>query len=246
MKWAAALIGLLLLTAQMAADHSDIVRDAAAAYEAGDYETAAALYEMALADGLRHPDLYVNLGAAYYQQAELARAFVAYQRALRLNPRDGVASAMVSRIRAERVDLQLGSYTLLEAVAGLSNGLSSSEITWLALTFWWGWLVLLTVQVLVNWRHGILRDMVMVVGGIALILVLLTALRSYVEAERPLAVVMEPFTEVLSGPGEGYLVVDRLYAAAELRIIDTEGEWLRFVLPDGQQGWLLAAHVERV
>lgn len=55
-------------------------------YAAGDYQTAAALYEQILADEGKAPELYYNLGNAYYKTGEIGRAILNYERALQLRP----------------------------------------------------------------------------------------------------------------------------------------------------------------
>jgi SH3-like domain-containing protein len=50
----------------------------------------------------------------------------------------------------------------------------------------------------------------------------------------------------MSGPGEDYLELYRLYAAAELRVLETHDDWARFVLPDGRQGWVERDNIELI
>ncbi len=55
-------------------------------YAAGEYAEAAAQYETILEQG-RSAEVYYNLGNAYFKQGELAQSILAYERALRINPR---------------------------------------------------------------------------------------------------------------------------------------------------------------
>ena len=54
-------------------------------YADGNYIDAAAAYEYMLQQN-QTPELYYNLGNAYYRQDELAKAIINYERALRLKP----------------------------------------------------------------------------------------------------------------------------------------------------------------
>ena len=59
--------------------------DANAQYAEGNYMEAAVLYEQMLVEQPA-PEVYYNLGNAYFKQGELAQAILSYERAIRLNP----------------------------------------------------------------------------------------------------------------------------------------------------------------
>lgn len=59
--------------------------DANTQYAEGNYMEAAVLYEQVLVEQPA-PEVYYNLGNAYFKQGELAQAILAYERALRLKP----------------------------------------------------------------------------------------------------------------------------------------------------------------
>ena len=85
------LVALLLALAAGAA-RADAFADANRDYAAQSYEAAIAKYEQLERSGLRHEDLYYNLGNAYIRLAQegqpdrVGRAILAYERALRLRP----------------------------------------------------------------------------------------------------------------------------------------------------------------
>ena len=62
-----------------------IFADANTQYAEGNYMEAAVLYEQVLVEQPA-PEVYYNLGNAYFKQGELAQAILAYERALRLKP----------------------------------------------------------------------------------------------------------------------------------------------------------------
>lgn len=57
-------------------------------YESGEYAKALEIYEGLVEDGAVDPDLFYNLGNAYYKEGRPGRAVLYYKRALRLAPRD--------------------------------------------------------------------------------------------------------------------------------------------------------------
>ncbi len=78
------------------------------------------------------------------------------------------------------------------------------------------------------------------------VLMILFVGRVFVETQRPKAVVTAFEAQVMSGPAEDYVPLYTLYAAAEVRVMDEQGGWVRFMLPDGQQGWLESDSIQRV
>src|SRR4051812_4508999 len=61
---------------------------ASAAYDRGDYATATARYEQAVAAGDENGHLFYNLGLSYYREHRLGDAMAAFLAARRLLPRD--------------------------------------------------------------------------------------------------------------------------------------------------------------
>jgi hypothetical protein len=54
----------------------------------------------------------------------------------------------------------------------------------------------------------------------------------------PAGVVTATVASVMSGPGDDYLAIYQLHAAAELYVTAVEDDWARFELPDGRVGWM--------
>lgn len=81
-----AAVALVALAAPARAAVDDPAKQGAALYATQHYPEAAAAYEKAVAEGLRHPAVFYNLGNAYFRAGQLGRAVLWYERALRLDP----------------------------------------------------------------------------------------------------------------------------------------------------------------
>lgn len=215
-----------------------------ALYEQGDYVGAIDLYETLIAAGVRDSAVYFNLGNAYFQSQDLGRALVNYRRTQILIPRDGGLNMSMARVRAERVDIQGDETMLVDSLASLTSGvLTSGELGWIALVLWvlfFGVLVIWIVQV--DWRD-VLRVPLIAAAVLMICAAIMLGSRLFVEESRPAAVIVND-TAVMSGPGEDYLEIYRLYSAAELRVLDHRGDWVRFILPDQRQGWIQSSAIE--
>lgn len=239
------LILALAAAAAVAQPPDGLLGTAAAAYESGDYAAAVAQYEKVIAAGVRDARVYHNLGNAYYESGDLGRALLNYHRALRLDPRRTDTALQVSLVRGLRVDVQGDERGLLEVIAGTTDGiLTRGELLVAAGLLWalnFGALTVFFVRRSEGLRYAVIGLAVAALIGLVLVLG-----RVYVEAARPLAVVVAPQVMVTSGPGTDFTTLYTLYAAAELRIIGREGDWVQFSLPDGRLGWMPAAAADPV
>lgn len=226
---------------------AEAVAAAESAYDAGDYATAIELYEKLLRAGVTGAEIDHNLGSAYFQAADLGRALLHFRRAQVLVPRDGDVNRGLALVRALRVDIQGDETALIDNLAAFTAGsLTPAELGWLTFIGWAMWCVLLLMWLTRQpWRRR-LRLALAAWGIVVMIGVLLFLGRLYVEGQRPAAVVTAFLTPVMSGPGEDYIEIFDLYSAAEMRVMETNGEWARILLPDGRQGWLERSAIELV
>jgi hypothetical protein len=237
----------LLLTAAIARAQDSAAQAAAERYAAGDYAGAAALYEALIQAGVRDGAVFYNLGSAYLQAGDQGRAMLNYRRAQALMPRAADVNARLAAVRAQRVDLLGDETAFVDSLATVTASvLTDGELMWLL----WGLWALTWAALAVLLRGGQRRTTVRAVFGAALVALAfvgaLAANRAYVSSSRPAAVVIAPTAAVYSGPGEAYLEIYQMHAAAEIRLLETQGEWVRFVRPDEQQGWIRQAEVTRV
>jgi len=248
MKYAGVLV--LLMVSQVVyvqSESEDSLTQANVAYLNRDYRTAQSLYENLIEDGARDPAINFNLGNAYYQTGDLGRALLNYRRAQQFWPRDPDLNSNLARVRSERVDL-LGDETgFLEGLASLTdNILTVLELSILVGLLWTIWFMLLGVMILKSSSRSSLRQPLIVLGVFLLIGLFLLGSRLYLNSYRRLGVVVEQVVQVRSGPGETYLELYPLHAAAELHVWETRNGWIQFALADGRLGWVPSQVVETV
>src|SRR5215470_17014852 len=97
-------MALLLVSASVAAAADDAVSRAQAAYEHGDFQAAADLYEKAAAAGYDNGHILYDLGNAYYRSNDTGRAIASYRRALLDLPGDPDVLANLSLARERAKD----------------------------------------------------------------------------------------------------------------------------------------------
>lgn len=239
-----ALLGAALLTAAAQAQDAEgsaaLALAAAERYTAGDYAGAAALYEMLAQGGARDGAVYYNLGSAYWQAGDAGRALLNYRRAQAFLPRDPDLNARLGEVRARRADL-LGDETVFtdSLATAAASLLTWGELAWLVWGLWAAACAALALMIRGRGRQRAAARAALAAAlfGLALAGAALVS-REYTSGSRPAAVVIAPAAAVYSGPGDMYLELYQMHAAAEIRVLETRGDWARFVRPDERQGWI--------
>ena len=209
------------------------------AYGLRDYDTAIMLYEEAIATGNQTGAIYYNLGNAYYAAEDLGLAILNYRRAAIYLPRDIELSVNIARIRAQRTTITTGETDMLNQLATVTNDtFTQFELSILVFVLWIVFFTMLIISILRKTQDSNYQMILGVMGVILVAGLILLGSRVYVETQRPSAVVLEDSVSVLSGPGEDYLSIYLIHAAAEVRIMEKVDNWVRFALPDGRGGWV--------
>src|SRR5260221_9375410 len=97
------LAGISIGAAQPAAQFAKANQE----FAAGDFKAAIADYEEAVRSGQDAPNLFYNLGNAYFRQKDFGRAILNYERALALDPRQAEAQANLRIARDEARALEI-------------------------------------------------------------------------------------------------------------------------------------------
>lgn len=229
---------------------ADTWQAAGTAYINGDYPKAVELYEGVVAEGLRSPHLYYNLGNAYFKSNQMARAILNYRRALRLSPTDAdarynlrVAESM-TQDKIERVpEFFLSAW--LTALRVRLNAASWAVCSLLALI-----LSLSAVLFHLLSRRVLLRraGFWVALGGFALFACSVGfALQNQHETiAQTDAIIMEAAVPIRSAPAAGGKELFILHEGASVQITARLGEWCEIVIADGKRGWIAASQMETV
>lgn len=236
----------LFVVPARAAEVADVLEDARAAYEAGDYRAAVDDYRAALDRGVDHALIHYNLGNAYFRAGELGPAIASYVRAERRAPRDERIRTNLSVARAQIRDRELGGETpaVLVPFAWTYGLLSLDE--------WWTLVLVafaLTAACFVtsHWRptaRGVARRVAWVAIGIGAISLVMGSVRYREEVAVTSAVVVDDQVEVRSGPGTDYGLAFRIHEGLQVDVDDRRGAWARIDLGGELVGWVPTSSLE--
>ncbi|MCP4661065.1 MAG: tetratricopeptide repeat protein [bacterium] len=215
-------------------------------YEAGQYEEAVELYESLLDHGHENGHLHFNLGNAYLRNGELGRAIAAYRRSQVFLPRDQDVRANLEFARKSAKDALRppAPDPVLATLFFWHYGLSRSE---LAVTVIVVNLLLWAVLILRLYRRGseVLRWTFMVL--LLLFLATLGSLVVHYLWPQEIAVIVPQEIEVRSGTNVQDVVLFKLHAGTEVRVVDRREGSIRIALPEeGKGGWIGQEHAEVV
>lgn len=226
--------------------------EANSAYQAGRWQEAVTQYEALVGAGVVHPDLYYNLGNAYFRcaaegacPAGLGHAIYNYERALRLEPgfadardnlllaRETVASKWADRLKNAEGDplwMRIATY------------LTVGQLAILFLIF----NVLLFGGMTVNrfLSTGLARTALRVTNvfsAAALLVVSLLLAGSIYFLERvEMGVVLPDQLQMHEGTDLRSAERAEIHAGLRVEILDREPGWLRVQLANGHEGWVPA------
>ncbi|MCA9913298.1 MAG: hypothetical protein KC496_08105 [Anaerolineae bacterium] len=232
------LIGIMLLASGIQAQENEVTQQAAQAYDTGDYIRAITLYEQALM-AQQNGSLYYNLGVAYYAEGDLGNALLNFRRAALYIPRDMETQQAITQIREERNDSFSGEANGIYLVSDtLSRFMTVYELAIVGLVLWSAGFAVLTLGLLRRKMKRFARISAVGLGIILTLMLTAMGMMSFVQTQQPGGVVIAEEVQVMNGPGMDFLPLYMLHDAAEFRMIEQQGEWLRFVLTDGRQGWI--------
>ncbi|RMH40310.1 MAG: hypothetical protein D6689_14180 [Deltaproteobacteria bacterium] len=224
------------------------------AYLAGDYATAVRRYEALVAAGIRHEDLFYNLGNAYFRLAAdrddvLGRAIYNYERALRVRPdfddaaynlqvaRDAVAAKVVDRIESAEGDPLWVTVATKFSIGQLTVAFLVVDAVLFA--------ALIALRLMAS---GFARAIVAVGAGFAAVAFFVAAAllwaHVYFVTRVDLGIVLPDETQLSEAPGQTARDGARLHAGLRVHVVDREGSgWVRVRLANGHEGWLPAEEV---
>lgn len=234
---------------QLSDDPASLWAGGVQAYNEGRFADAADLWEAILATGTDSPELYYNLGNAFFKGSDYPKAVLNYERALKLDP--SYSDARYNLEFAENFiqdkiepvpEFMLKSLMRKLCYMMSSNAWAASFLVLLALAL--AMLLLFLLGATAGKRR------VGFFTGIALLVLALSSLSfslwqksDYDEAGK--AVVMAPVSSVKSSPsGTSSKDLFVVHEGTRVTILDNVSGWYNISLADGRQGWVKADDLE--
>ena len=211
-------------------------------YKNGQYDTAIILYETILASESIAPEVYFNLGNAYYKTKNLSEAILNYERAYKLKPNDERISFNLQLAQSMTIDKinVLPQFFVKRWVIRFIHIFPAdiwadlSMVLFLFTLFFSG-LYLFTKKIFLK-KSGFW------LGTIVLFFCLVSLMGAFYQKHSYLshneAIVMNPSVTIKSSPDEKGNDLFVIHEGTKVFVIDQLGEWQEIKIADGNRGWL--------
>ena len=237
-----ALLMLSSVTTKAEVTGTSMFQQANDLYREGDFVGAAGLYEQMLG-AKEEPELYYNLGNAYFKSGKLGLAILNYERAFQLKPRDrDIQSNLVYVSELIEYEIEDKRIWHVRFASQLLNYFTNTEIRFLALTAYFVF-ILGVVGSMARRRRFVLGRLGAIALSIAVVGGLLTIMKYTNMGERKQAIVTESEAEVRYGPSSTDRLAFRLVEGLKVNISGKKPGWYRIGLRDGQTGWISESEV---
>lgn len=226
---------------------------AAALYAAGNYGEAATLYQQILDNAplSRHSRATVlyNLGNARFKQGELSQAILAYERSLRLNPRDKDVQYNLEFARTQIIDNIEDNRAFFFSSWAQAVRDTLTEETWQIVSLATFVLMLTGILLFLLGRTIALRKASFHIAWILLLVCIVSGLNAGSlhrrDSQQREAIITQGVLNAKSSPDRSGTDLFTLHEGTKVEIIETLGEWCN-IRVGNNEGWILQAHAERI
>lgn len=212
------------------------------AYDNGEYQQAAEIYNQIIDDGFASWQLYYNLGNAYYRMDQMGNAILNYKRALRLSPNKRVVKDNLTLAQSKTVDnieeipkMFLVQWTDKVSAIMSPRGWRTATIIILTLTA-------ALAAVFFIARNYSLRKTAFILLAIFIIFTLFSAFNAAISAKKVTnnkeAVIIAPMVVVKGSPDAKSVDKFIIHEGTLLSIDDEQDDWWQITIADGKSGWI--------
>lgn len=219
-------------------------------YSKGEYKNAAIEYETILKNQGVSPELYYNLGNAYYKMGEVAKSILNYERALRLQPTYEDAKTNLEMAQLKVVDnvVQIPPFFVMRWIDGLMKLLTSNQWLVLSLLFW---LVTLTSILLFIFGKTLTYRktsfyVAIVFVGFTFFSGIFSGVRKHQMVNHSEAIILSGAVYIKSAPDKSGTDLFLLHEGTKVKIKSTLDKWVEVVIGNGNVGWIENNCIEKI
>ena len=220
------------------------------AYTAGFYENAIKLYEQILAAEVAAPDIYYNLGNAYFKNEQIPQAILNFERALKLDPGNEDYQYNLKVANAKIVD-KIDILPVLFYIRWWNSAkMLFSPDGWARLSVISFTLIFIIAALFLLSTRVNIRKMLFGIGILILLMNVgsgLIAWQSYQDAlKQRSAIIFTPTLPVKSSPDDSSIDLFVIHEGLRVQILDKIGDWNEIKIANGSKGWVKSESLQAI
>jgi len=228
----------------------DLYREANLAYQEKDYLKAIDLYQDVIKQGHISPELYYNLGNAWYKSGDVPHSILNYERALKMNPgdEDAIFNLKIASLKVvDKID-PVPQIFYKRWIDSLTTLMSTDN--WCKVLIAILWLSLIFALIFLFGGSVRVRKSGFILAGVCLFIFLIAFLitsRSHSQnVVQENAIVMSASVYVKSSPDSKGNDLFIIHEGTKVEVLDELNEWKKIKLLNGNVGWLLNSEIEKI
>ena len=260
------MLSLLLLsiaiftTLSISAQDTDIIEEpvnntalsAADAYRSGDFKTSIELYEKVINESITNnivsPQLYYNLGNAYYRDSQIGKAILNYERALLLDPGDSDIRHNLRFANNRKVDriTPAGDIFITNWFKAIRNLYSSNVWAVIAIMSFVLSIISLAAFLFVNvlWVRKTAFYSFIVLFLLMIVFNIFSFSQKREQIRGDNAIVMVGAAGVNASPDANSNELFELHEGTKVRVKSSDGNWYEIEIDNGSVGWTNKDNIE--
>jgi len=216
------------------------------AYKNGAYAKAIENYTKVLNQELASPELYYNLGNAYFKNQELGKAILYFEKAYKAKPSDNNIKQNLNLAR-EEIDspvLEIPEFFLLRYWKTLAGIFPTILWNLLQLVF-----ALLFLFGIYNWRMGATEESKLkgfskaAIGLVLIVLTFFAGRTAYKQSTSQDTAIVIGVTKLMSAPDTRSEEKENLSEGVKIKILDQIDDWYKVLLMNKEHGWVVKSQV---
>jgi tetratricopeptide (TPR) repeat protein len=243
MRFKALLIALMLAlfsVLAIASTDQEVWTSANDAYDNGDFATAIDDYVSLLAKGKRTPEIYYNLGNAYFKTDQIGLAIAAYHHSLKIDPAFHLAAENLDYVRqfvVDKVEEKPRGF-ILNIWYGLESLLSPQGNFIFTIVVFWCLALILSGLILGIGKKEFLTYLLILFAIMFILGIAITYSVVDRDLNSKLGVLTATSADLREGPGEEFGKIFTGHEGLEFKIITLRQDYYLVELKNGLKGWI--------
>ena len=228
--------------------------EAEAAYRQNSFAESIKLYESEIGKNKQikkeSPELYYNLGNAYFRDNQIAKAILNYERALLLDPGDSDIrhNLRFAKTRIEDKIDSADSFFINQWIRSIQNLYTANRWAMIGIVLFL--ILIIAVGSYVISTQITVRKISFYSGIVLLALVIIANAFAFKQknkiVNRSTGIVMSASVSIHTSPDAHSQELFRLHEGSKVRIKREEGNWFEIVIANGSVGWLQKKNIEKI